>query len=111
MNKEKLAINWRGYTIIREMHFETDMNSEFYESSLRIVLCKDEKNPEDDIKIVFYGVSNLKVGEIGGGVSQLCHLDIADITNNQWDRLHYYIFDNETEKISFYCRDLEIEKP
>ncbi len=109
MNKEKLARKWRDYKVIKSISFESDMNSEFFECHLKMVLCKDEKNPDDDIKIIFYGVSSLRLGEIGGGISQFCRLDVADIRKKQWDRLHYYIFDHEDETISFYCRDIEIK--
>jgi hypothetical protein len=109
MKKEKLATKWQNYSIIKTMNFESDMDSEIYECRLKIVLCKDEKNSEDDIELIFFGVSNLKLDEIGGGISQFCRLDVTDIREKQWDRLNYYVFDHETEKISFYCRDFEIE--
>jgi hypothetical protein len=109
MNQEKIASKWHDYTTIKVINFESDMDSEIYECRLKIVLCKDEQSPEDDIKLTFFGVSNLKLGEIGGGISQLCRLDVADIREKQWDRLHYYVFNYETKKISFYCRDFEVE--
>ena len=77
MKKETLVKKWEGYTIIKSLHFESDMDSEIYECHLKIVLCKKEKRPEDDIKICFFGVSNLKLGEVGGGISQLCRLDVV----------------------------------
>ena len=83
------------------------MYSESYECNLTMVLCKDEHTPEEDIKIGFFGVSNLKLNEIGGGLSQFCRLDVADIREKQWERLHYYVFDFENKAISFYCRDIE----
>jgi hypothetical protein len=108
MNKETLCEHWQGYTIIKSISFETNFESGDFECALHLVLTQSEYAPEDQVKIKFIGVANLKVGEIGGGISQICQLDIDNIKDRQWAGLNYYVFDSENEVISFNCRDLEI---
>ncbi len=109
MNKEILANEWQNYTIIKSIKFESDMDSDYFECHLYLTLCKDEKYPEDEVKIHFSGVSNLKIDEIGGGISQFCRLDVVNIQDKQWDQLNYYVFDYENDTISFNCKDIEID--
>ena len=95
------------YQIIRSINFETDFSSENYECSLRLSLCKSGLQPKNSIEILFSGISNLKIQNIGGGISQIVRLDIEDISRNQWDRINFYVFDYETENISFYCKNFK----
>lgn len=78
------------------------------ELTMRLVssLERDVKSPVtmQCLLLEFTNVSQLKFGqfEMLGGV----HVEIRSIRENQWDGLNYRIFDYEqTECISFYCRD------
>lgn len=108
MNKESLSEHWQGFTIIKSISFETNFESGEFECDLYIDLIQNEYTHEDQVNVKFMGVSNLKLGEIGGGISQICHLDIINIKDRQWAGLNYSVFDAENEVITFNCRDLEI---
>ena len=96
----------RDCNIIKSIRFETNFNDEHFSCSLNIELCSDDHTPEDSIHIMCLGVSDLRIEELGGGVSQLGHLIVDDIRDRQWDRLNYHVYELENEVISFYCRDV-----
>ncbi|WFB34511.1 hypothetical protein P3T73_10095 [Kiritimatiellota bacterium B12222] len=108
MNKSDLAKEWCNHTIIKTICFSTDLDDGA--CTLILDLAVDEKIGSDAISIKFDGVSKLRVGEIGGGISQLCRLDVIDIREQQWDRLNYRVLDYESERIGFMCRDFQILK-
>ena len=108
MDKIAEARRWSNYTVIISIIFQTNMNDGV--CTLIIDLATDERPGSKAISMKFVGVSNLKLGEIGGGISQFCRLDVVDIRDKQWDRLNYRVWDYETERIEFMCRSFEIEK-
>ena len=108
MDKIKQARRWCNQTVIVSIEFRTNRSNG--ECDLTLDLATDEKAGSDAISIRFIGVSNLKIDEIGGGISQLISLKVVDIRKQQWDRLNYKVCDYETQRIEFLCRDFYIER-
>ena len=77
---------------------------------LTLDLAKGSTAGSEAISIKFIDVSGLQLNEFGGGINQLCRLDIVDVGHRQWDRINYEVWDFETETIRFLCRDLKILK-
>ncbi len=107
MSDIELLKKRRDCNIIKSFSFETNFSDDSYTCNLKITLCSGVHTPEDSIDIQCLGVSNLKVEEIGGGISQLSRLIVDDIRERQWDGLNYYVYDYEDELISFYCREIK----
>jgi len=55
-------------------------------------------------------VSNLKLQEFGGGLTQLLYLTIEDIQEFQLDRINFRIKDVERGMLQCYCTDFEIRE-
>jgi hypothetical protein len=108
MDKVELARRWADHTVIITILFQTELKDGVCD--LVLDLATSEKPGSKAISIRFAGISNLTLSEIGGGISQFCRLEVADIRNQQWDRLNYKVWDCETERIEFMCRDFEIER-
>lgn len=107
MNKIAESRKWADYTFIASIIFQTDFDDGV--CTLILDLATSEKPGSKAVSIKFDGVSNLKLGKIGGGISQFCRLDVVDIRSQQWDRLNYRVWDYETNRIEFMCRDFKIE--
>jgi hypothetical protein len=110
MEKKNMEKSITGYTFIKSILFDTDFYSKIYECTLTIELYKTELPQSPKIILIFYGVSNLKIGSIGGGLCQFLHITIENIMVRQWDRLYYEVKEMEDDKMSFYCRNYEIKQ-
>ena len=108
MDKTTEAQKWANYTVILSIIFSTDLTDG--DCTLVVDLATGDHAGSKAISIKFLGVSNLIMGEIGGGISQFCRLDVVSISERQWDRLKYRVWDYETERIGFMCRDFVIER-
>lgn len=69
----------------------------------------DNENFSDDVSFYFYDVSNVKIEDVGGGLTQFMHLKIStiDVLN---DRNKYMLEDIEDKKISFEFNSVDLLK-
>ncbi|MBU2674007.1 hypothetical protein I5654_15195 [Hafnia paralvei] len=90
----KILIN---NNVLIAMHIDIDPNSLKY--NLLISLSNDESTNEK-LSFYFYDISNMKINDVGGGLTQfmLLKISVVDIFN---DRNKYIIEDEEDNKISF----------
>ena len=108
MNKLDEAKKWANFTFIKSIVFNTDLGDGT--CCLEIDVAENNQPGSKAFSIRFEGVAQFNLGEIGGGMSKFVRLDIVDLSDQQWDRLNYRIFDYEGDKISFLCQDFEIVK-
>ncbi len=108
MNIENYNEYVRGFTVIKAISFTSNLESHLFECELNLELCKSEYSPEEKVVLKFIGVSSLKINELGGGLSQLCFLEIHDIRERQLDRLNFSVSETENNAISFYCTRIEV---
>ncbi|EJE3221916.1 hypothetical protein M4E85_000111 [Salmonella enterica] len=83
--------------ILSNIHIDIDIFTMKY--NLLLILSSDERIGEE-ISIHFYDVSNLKLVDIGGGLTQLMHLRISE-TNYGSDRNRFIIEDLDDGKLQF----------
>jgi hypothetical protein len=62
-----------------------------------------------EITIWFKSVSNFKIQFTEIGMQPIAGFDIIDISGNSWEGVNFQIEDYENGRISFYCREIEIE--
>ena len=89
---------------VRQPHKSED---EQYEISLEIRL-RSLENEEDDLRrlrLIFYGVRNLKVDF--QGFTHFSLINIRSIRHYQWEKLNYEVEDAENNTFSFVCKDFE----
>ncbi|EHM44028.1 hypothetical protein HMPREF0454_01651 [Hafnia alvei ATCC 51873] len=99
MNMELNEINkiFINNNILISMHIDITPNSLKY--NLLISLSNGETTNEK-ISFYFYDISNMKINDVGGGLTQfmLLKISVVDLFN---DRNKYIIEDEEDNKISF----------
>ncbi len=96
-----------GYTFVSEINVSFDQESGGY--ILKLLLSRDEFLI-DTVTALFYHISNLKVSDVGGGLSQFCSLAVDDISQQQLEKKRYEVWDIENESLSFYCDSISILK-
>ncbi len=84
-----------GCWTVHSLYFESRPDL-YYDLSLVL-----EKSG-DRVRVIFRDVSNLRIDDFGGGLTQLRGLKIDDISARQWDRARYSITELEDEK-HFAC--------
>ena len=94
-----------GFTIVRRLSFEAAADGE---CSLELVLAH-ESYGDRTLTIRCLGVVALRVADLGGGLSQICGLNVQDISAQQWDRQHYAFVDLEHDVVYWRCRGITIE--
>ena len=103
---EQTPRRWHGLTIVVSMTLEWELQDG--DCVLSLDLAKDSKSTSQAIALRFVGVTNLDIKGFGGGIRQISGLHIENISDQQWDRITYRVFDYEDGKISFLCRNYEI---
>jgi hypothetical protein len=93
---------WEGLTIVRSLSFVLTPE---LTCDLSIDLAETELAGARAVAILFEGVFQLRLSDLGGGVSQILDLAVEDVSSWQWDRLKYRV---DGDKISFLCRDYSI---
>jgi len=78
------------------------------EYDLLLVLAKDDMPESPAVAARFQTVSDLSVHAFGGGFTQLLCIFVEDVSNQQWDRIAYRVYDAEREMISFHCRKVSV---
>lgn len=98
----------RGLTILSCLEFSVELDSG--RCRLVLILTDDEVSPTKSIQVEFKGVSELCLKDFGGGLTQLLHLVITDISDRQLDRLNYQVNEVEKDSLSFLCQSFVITK-
>jgi len=102
MNCNKLTEALRGFTLLLSLEFSVELDSG--NCALIMNLTDGEAKGAKSISAEFSGVSNLRIEDFGGGMTQLLLLVVEDIRDKQLDRLNYQIRELERNSISFMCR-------
>ena len=67
----------------------------------------DTESPFDEISILFFCISNLKLNFEGTSILQIAGFDIIDISNQGWEGINFQIEDYENDIIRFNCKEIE----
>lgn len=93
-----------GFTVLLQLEFEALDGASTYR--LRLELAESESLGACAISVTFHDVSNLCLAGLGGGLTQMLRLTVADIRDRQWDRARYEISEAERQAISFRCKSI-----
>ena len=77
-----------------------DMEKDTFKYNLLLTLSESENESADKLVLYFWDVSNLKLMEFGGGLTQFIHLKISRLTSGL-DRMSFVLNELEHGKISF----------
>lgn len=94
-----------GMTLVRQISFVTDMDTGA--SSLMLRLAKDVATTRV-LQLRADFVTGLKLGEFGGGVTQLSCLRVKDVRALQHDRVAFELEDLENGRLYLRCRELSV---
>ena len=94
-----------GYTDVVTLELHLDVLTGFYE--LRLELC-DANN--DSLILSCQDVSNLRIVEFGGGLTQFLGLRCDDVRSRQIDREAFHFADHERETVNFYCSSMYLKR-
>ena len=97
-----------GLTSVSSMLFESEADGF---CRLTLILGRESALVAGASEIVcfsFNGVSNLKVADFGGGLTQVMCLRCKDVRGQQLDRINFELEDLEDGKLFFLCRSFEI---
>lgn len=84
------------------LHREID-EDDASEYIVRIILSHQPSSFNDDkLEVIFSGVRDFRMGNIDGLFALF--IDIADISESQWENLPYKVKENEYDTFSFYCK-------
>jgi len=108
MDIKQLNSDFIDHRTLKSLSLTTDLDSKYFESNLVLCLCKDEYLSDNYVCVEFIGISNLKMQDIGGGLTQISHLNVSDVSSSQLDRIKYIVTDIENDRISFDCSDINI---
>lgn len=86
-----------GLTYLHSMHFSCDSLSS--SCHLKISVGKDVDGAPPTAHLHVEGVSGLCAQGLGGGFTQLCCLQVKDVSHEQHDRIRYEIADMEDEAL------------
>lgn len=87
-----------------QLHIDIELDS--FKYNLLLTLTKDPLICKN-ITVKFYDISHLKANDIGGGLTQMMHLQIIEL-NRGYDRIKYWLKDQEDQKLSFGFSHYEI---
>lgn len=64
------------------------------------------------INLLFIGLSDFRLSEVGHGVAQLMCLRVRDVRDRQWDRVAYEVVDLDDAggggSLHFFCQQVEV---
>ncbi len=99
-----------GFTDVRELAFKTELGT--YECQMRLRLSHNLRyRDSEEVTITFEDVSNVRISNIGSGISQFLSLEIENIVSQGLERKHFRITERENDAISFYCAGIFVEPP
>lgn len=59
------------------------------------------------VELRFFGAQSVRFRSEHTDLLDVPHLLVEDISDRQWERLHYAVYDVENEFMSFFCREIE----
>ncbi|GAL43569.1 MULTISPECIES: hypothetical protein [Citrobacter] len=106
MNINKLNHALINSNILKMVHIDIDPITMKYNVLFSL---SDNEDVVDEVSFYFYDVSNMRMEDIGGGLTQFMHLKISviDVSN---DRNKYKLEDVEDSKISFEFNSVDLLK-
>jgi hypothetical protein len=99
---------WRGYTIVVSMLFESDADTG--NCDLVLDLAIDHVAGSPALTVRFDGIVDLSLQHFGGGITQIMALSVRSVSDRQWDRQAYEVFDEEHGAIYFRCRAYDVAR-
>jgi hypothetical protein len=95
-----------GYTTVCHLEFNYDSVRSVCDLAMKL------ENPTDgkSLTLLLKEVSQLRLEEFGGGLTQLLYLLIEDIREAQLDRVSYHVKDVERGIFECQCRDIAISE-
>ena len=100
--------SFREYSEIWSIQLHHYLNSAGdVERILEIELCKDRKvYNQPTIKIIMGSPGEMSLYPN----SQVCGLGIDDLSEDDWEKLSYHVYDYETSEMEVYCESLRFER-
>jgi hypothetical protein len=92
-----------GFTEVIELKLQTDRASQEYD--LQLVLADGRG---DTIVLNCSGISNFRMSEFGGGLTQFLALRAEDVRSQQLDRIVFHFTDLERGTIDFTCSAADV---
>lgn len=87
-----------AHTCLQAMAVHLDVDGMVYDLSLSV--SASESADADVVSVVFCDVSHLASHGLGGGLTQLMHLNVKKLDSG-FDRMRYQLSDLEDGKLSF----------
>ncbi|WP_298772797.1 hypothetical protein [uncultured Shewanella sp.] len=97
---EKLIV----YNCVYSIHLDVDVDTLQYNLLLTLTESEDFYTPK--FQLHFLDISDLKVADVGGGLTQFMHLQINSV-NDGLERNSYRLIDCEENKVSFNFYDVK----
>src|ERR1017187_2698497 len=94
-----------GFTDVEELTIGPRSPAGRYE--LRILLADPQGN---SVVLKCGDVSNLKIADFGGGLTQFLCLRVVDLRDRQLERVRFHLSEEERNAIEFDCATVDIEK-
>ena len=94
---------------IKNLSLFRDINNTNYERfDLELVLVAYPNTNDDELKIIFEGICDLRFGNICDMFKII--IDIEDISSYQIEDIHYKVSELENSMFSFSCKDIRLKK-
>jgi hypothetical protein len=106
MTAAELNEQLRGFTALLEFGFKAEDGAASY--TLRLSLAESETAGSRALLVEFTDVSRRSVAALGGGLTQLLHLHVTDVSDRQWDRVGLEVAELERRAIEFSCRSARL---
>ncbi|NBF06623.1 hypothetical protein GV819_30590 [Pseudomonas sp. Fl5BN2] len=84
------------------------LNEDGVAYDLSLSISDSEKAGADVVCIKFIDVSHFTTSGIGGGLTQLMHMNVSKLGSG-FDRMRYQLVDLEDNKLSFYFSSFSVE--
>ena len=94
------------HTCLRGLNIQ--LNDEELTYDLSLSMSASESFESDAVRIRFTDVSNFSSRDIGGGLTQMMHLNVTEL-NSGWDRMHYQLDELEDNMLSFYFSSFVVD--
>lgn len=94
------------HTCLRSLNIR--FNREELTYDLFLSMSISENIGSDTVLIRFTDVSNFSSRDIGGGLTQMMHMNVIEL-NFGWERINYELSELEDKKLSFYFSSFLID--
>ena len=96
----------RGVEWMVQLELQYDLPD--YQMRLSMILTDGPEDASRGVKLTAKDVARLKLDGAGGGFTQLCCLQVADVRAWQHDRVAFEVREYEHETLYFVCSDIEV---